>query len=158
VQDRTLVIASLIVSITGFMLGVNWQNLGFVPEFISNSMPDYLPRFLAGYAFMNAGFMTGRPVVFALYSKLIPQKYQGTMLGWMVAGGSAARTIGPFVAVYLYYEIQTVGLNLLALFGSFVAFNTICLGLVYILWPQLLPAARRRDTLSVHRNSSLGPE
>ena len=88
---------------------------------------------------MNAGFMTGRPVTFALYSKLIAPKYQGTYLGWMVAGGSAARTIGPFVAVKLFYGFDRPGIDLLALFGTSAAFHLICFLLVYLEWPNLIP-------------------
>ena len=91
---------------------------------------------------MNAGFMTGRPVIFALYSKLVPSEFQGKYLGWMVAGGSAARTIGPFVAVYLYYHIEGGWKNTLALFGSEGAIMVLCLMLVISMWPLLLPPAK----------------
>ena len=57
----------------------------------------------------------------------------------MVSGGSAARTLGPFVAVSLYYGIKVAGENLLALFGSVGIFHLACLVLVLCLWPQLLP-------------------
>ena len=60
----------------------------------------------------------------------------------MVAGGSAARMAGPFVAVYLYYGItEPPGLNMLALFGSEAIFQLVCTGLVIALWPMLLPSS-----------------
>ena len=139
VQDRKLVVSSLALSFLGFLLGIDWHQLDWVPEFVDVLLPSYLVRFLLGYALMNAGFMTGRPVTFALYSKLIARQYQGTYLGWMVAGGSAARTCGPFAAVALYYGVKGAGENLLALFGSFVLFHSACIVLVVWQWPHLLP-------------------
>ena len=138
VQDRVLILYALIVCFVGLVLLIDWPQLWFVPEWIS--MPSYVYRFVMGYFVLNAGFMTCRPCVFALYSKLISPKYQGRYLGMMVAGGSAARMAGPFVAVYLYYGItEPPGLNMLALFGSEAAFQLVCTGLVIALWPMLLP-------------------
>jgi MFS family permease len=143
VQDRRLVVTSLVLSFAGFFLGVDWQQLEWVPDSLAETLlpAPYLIRFLLGFALMNGGFMTGRPVVFALYSKLIARQYQGKYLGWMVAGGSVARTLGPFAAVYLYYNVEGAGENLLALFGSFVVFHSACLALVLWQWPQLLPSS-----------------
>lgn len=112
---------------------------------------------------MNAGFMTGRPVCFALYSKLIPSCYQGEFLGYMVAGGSAARTLGPFFAVWLYYHIEGPWKNTLALFGSEIAICLFCLVLVISMWPSLLPAKpklqkrlidKSSDRLSTHSSAT----
>ena len=79
---------------------------------------------------MNGGFMMGRPIAFALYSKLIAPKYQGKYLGWMVAGGSTARALGPFAAVRLYYGINVSGYNILALFGLTGALHLSSLALI----------------------------
>lgn len=89
--------------------------------------------------------MTGRPVTFALYSKLIPSQYQGEYLGFMVAGGSAARTLGPFIAVYIYYHIEGPFKNTLILFGGDASMMIICLLLIIYLWPILLPAASKNE-------------
>ena len=118
--------------------------------------------------------MIGRPVTFALYSKLVPSEYQGKYLGWMVAGGSAARTLGPLMAVYLYYHIKGPWKNTFFLFGSEGVIMVICLVLVILLWPHLLPTSksqtvediiceslrgsrgRKTDCLSTHWGSSVG--
>ena len=139
VQDRWLIVYALLLCSIGLMLAIDWSQLGWVPNSLSQNLPSYMTRFVTGYMIMNAGFMTGRPVTFALYSKLIPSQYQGKFLGWMVAGGSAARTLGPFGAVYLYYGITSEGINLLALFGSEALFQLACLVLVICLWSELLP-------------------
>ena len=139
VQDRWLIAGALVVCFIGLMLMIDWEQFAWFPESIS--LPPYLNRFLIGYMVMNAGFMTGRPVTFALYSKLIASEYQGQYLGWMVAGGSAARTLGPFGAVYLYYGIKGDGNNMLALFGSEGIFQLMCLVFVIALWRHLLPVS-----------------
>jgi hypothetical protein len=142
VQDRWLVLYALALCLTGFLLAINWQRLRWVPGWASSLLPPYSERFLTGFMVMNAGFMTGRPVTFALYSKLIAPRYQGKCLGWMVAGGSAARTLGPFATVSLYYGINAeAGYNLLALFGSVAVFHFACLVLVLCQWSQLLPGS-----------------
>ena len=116
-------------------------------------------------ALLNAGFMTARPVTFALCSKLISPKYQGRYLGFMVAGGSAARMAGPFVAVYLYYGItEPPGLNMLALFGSEALFQLVCTSLVIALWPMLLPSSALKkkksemETITTHSGPGIEME
>jgi hypothetical protein len=86
VQDRWLVAYALVLCTIGFVLAIDWPQLPWSPDWLSDMLPSYVHRFVAGYFVMNAGFMTGRPVTFALYSKLIASKYQGTYLGFMVAG------------------------------------------------------------------------
>ena len=142
VADRWLIAYALVVCIVGQMLAINWGELEWVPrgalalDFFSTTYRD---RFIIGYLVMNVGFMTARPVTFALYSKLIGPAYQGKYLGFMVAGGSAARTLGPFGAVALYYQIKSPGVNLLALFGAAGILHLLCLLLVVLLWGRLLP-------------------
>lgn len=140
VQDRWLIMYALVLCLIGLILAIDWQQIPFVPLWFSNHvLGPYLNRFLAGYLIMNAGFMTGRPVTFALYSKLISSQYQGTYLGYMVAGGSAARTSGPFAAVALYYGVKKTGFNLLAVFGSVGLFHVACFALCVWQWRSLLP-------------------
>lgn len=147
IQDRVLILYALIVCFVGLVLLIDWPQLLFVPAWIS--MPAYVYRFMTGYFVLNAGFMTARPVTFALYSKLISPKYQGRYLGFMVAGGSAARMAGPFVAVYLYYGItEPPGLNMLTLFGSEALFQLVCTALVIALWPMLLPRSALKEKKS----------
>ena len=128
IEDRFLIAYAIIACVAGLLLMITW----------SSPLP-YLWRFVAGYLIVNMGFMTGRPVTFALYSKLIPEKNQGAYLGYMVAGGSAARTIGPFVAVFCYYHIGN-GMNTLALFGSIATIMIMCLIVMFTLWSSLIPS------------------
>mmetsp|Transcript_13265 Transcript_13265/g.37840 ORF Transcript_13265/g.37840 Transcript_13265/m.37840 type:complete len:573 (+) Transcript_13265:308-2026(+) len=138
VQDRCLIVCALVVCFVGLVLLIDWPQLWFAPGWMS--LPPYVHRFVVGYSILNMGFMTARPVCFALYSKLIAPQHQSKCLGWMVAGGSAARMAGPFVAVYLYYGIaDPPGLNMLALFGTEALFQLVCTGLVVALWSELLP-------------------
>lgn len=145
IADRFLIAYAIFACIVGLLLMIIWS---------SPLLPPYLWRFVAGYLIVNAGFMTGRPVTFALYSKLIPEKkYQGVYLGYMVAGGSAARSLGPFVAVYCYYHLK-YGMNTLVLFGSIAAIMMTCLVVMFLLWPSLIPAACDKEKCSDERLSS----
>ncbi|KAL3912244.1 MAG: hypothetical protein SGILL_006960 [Bacillariaceae sp.] len=152
VQDRWLIGNALALCFVGFLMAIDWQQLGRIPSWTVDILPSYRNRFIAGYFVMNAGFMTGRPITFALYSKLIAPKYQGTYLGWMVAGGSAARTLGPFVAVKLFFGFEKPGFNLLALFGPTAMLHLVCIVLVWLEWLNLLPqqeepdSAKKRDS------------
>jgi hypothetical protein len=71
----------------------------------------------------------------------------------MVAGGSAARSLGPFVAVYCYYHLK-YGMNTLVLFGSIAAIMMTCLVVMFLLWPSLIPAACDKEKCSDERLSS----
>ena len=138
IEDRTLVLTALVLCTIGFFLAVDWSQLTWVPQWLVRLQPPYLLRFLVGFALVYAGFMTGRSLVFALYSKLIPQEHQGMYLGWMVSGGSAARALGPFFAVALYYRNQEAGVILFSLFGSLGLFHLCSVLLVVALWSKLL--------------------
>ena len=119
-------------------------------------LPPYAVRFVTGFLLMNAGFITCRPLTFALYSKLIAPQYQGTYLGYMVAGGSAARTLGPFVAVFVYFGVRsTSGENVLALFGSVGLLHILCLVLVARQWSKLVPSINAEAKSREERSSSL---
>ena len=146
VQDRQQILAALVFCSFGFLLAVDWSRLDWVPTQVLPPLP-YRTRFLISVGLVYGGFMTGRPILFALYSKLIPQQYQGQYLGWMVAGGSAARTLGPFFAVYFYYEIRS-GNNLFALFGSIGLLHVACILLVLYQWQHLLPVVLERPSSS----------
>ncbi len=146
VEDRLLIAYSIVACIIGLLLMITWS---------SPLLPPYLGRFVTGYLIVNMGFMTGRPVTFSLYSKLTPEKAQGAYLGYMVAGGSAARAAGPFVAVAIYYHIGN-GMNTFVLFGSITTVMVICLAVMFMLWSSLIPftAASNKDKSSDGRVSS----
>jgi len=163
-------VCALILSIIGQLLAINWYELGWVPKFALELLPwTYKTRFVVGYMIMNAGFMTCRPVTIALYSKLIGAENQGKYLGWMVSGGSAARMIGPFIAVALFYQVQASGVNLLLIFGLVGILHAGCLVLVCVLWSQMLPSTKSlperddatrptnplREELMVHNSDEL---
>ncbi len=142
IEDRVLICLAIGTCFVGLMLMIAWS---------SPMWPPYLWRFIAGYLVMNAGFMTGRPVTIALYSKLIPEKYQGSYLGIMVAGGSTARTVGPFLAVFCYYHIDDGG-NVL--FGSIAAIMITCLAVMCIFWPSFVPSASGKEKITSVKKGS----
>ena len=149
VQDRRLVLAALVLCSFGFLLLADWGHLAWVPALTPKLLP-YKACFLIGFFLIYGGFIASRPIVFALYSKLISHQYQGQYLGYMVAGGSAARTLGPFFAVRCYYEIEGSGTNLFVLFGSIGVLHVVCILLVLYRWQQLLPEVLQRPCLSTN--------
>ena len=147
IEDRLLIAYSIAACIFGLLLMITWS---------SPLLPPYLCRFVTGYLIVNMGFMTGRPVTFSLYSKLTPEKTQGAYLGYMVAGGSAARAAGPFVAIAIYYHIGNE-MNTLVLFGSITVVMVTCLAVMFMLWSSLIPSgtvASGKDKSSDGRVSS----
>ena len=139
IQDRWLMVNALVLCSIGFILCIDWQQLEWIPVNIHGSLSPYRGRFITGYMLVTGGVMTGRPVTFAIYSKLIASKFQGKYLGYMVAGGSAARMIGPFAAIAIYYMINAMGPRLLVIFGSVLVFHLAGLMLVIVQWYRLLP-------------------
>ena len=157
-EDRGIIVVALVVCFVGQMLAIDWQSLPWVPQVFTSTLPSsYKNRFLFGYALMNGGFMTGRPVTFALFSKLIASEYQGRYLSWMVAGGSLARMMGPFAAVAVYYGITAMGINLLTLFGSVGIFHMFCLLLVIYQWEQLIPKRSQWSIRATMEDEEKGP-
>jgi ceroid-lipofuscinosis MFS transporter 7 len=59
-------------------------------------------QFLLGFAFFVSGYSIVNVMSFAIYSKLLGPKPQGTMMGILTSFGSLARAIGPIAVSYLY--------------------------------------------------------
>lgn len=61
-----------------------------------------LYQFLIGFALLVSGYSIANVMSFAIYSKLLGPKPQGTMMGFLTSIGSLSRAIGPIVVSYLY--------------------------------------------------------
>eukprot|EP00957_Ditylum_brightwellii_P068485 5199188-Ditylum_brightwellii.AAC.1 len=72
----------------------------------------------------------------------------------MVAGGSAARTLGPFAAVFLYYEVQSAGGKSIAVFGPAVVLHLMCLLLMICFWADLLPGNLGLTPVAIKKRST----
>jgi ceroid-lipofuscinosis MFS transporter 7 len=61
-----------------------------------------LYQYLIGFALLVIGYSIANVMSFAIYSKLLGPKPQGTMMGLLTSCGSLARTVGPIAVSYLY--------------------------------------------------------
>jgi len=91
---------------------------------------------MAGGVLVSIGFPIAQTFVFAIYSKILHPKYQGTKMGMLTASGSVARMLGPLWAAnaYAYRGGQLV-------FGATAGFVllTMLVGLVF--YKYLVPHA-----------------
>jgi MFS transporter, ceroid-lipofuscinosis neuronal protein 7 len=62
--------------------------------------------------------------MFAIYSKVLNPKFQGTKMGWLTAGGSLARMLGPIWATHAFHfgggELLFLGTDALVIVSLFV--------------------------------------
>lgn len=93
-NDTSILIASLGLQIVGIVI--------ILPLWDSETP---LWRFLVGTGFVSFGFPLSQVELIATYSKLLGTGKQGTMMGFLVAGGSAARMIGPLWSTFTYEHI-----------------------------------------------------
>ena len=61
-----------------------------------------LYQFLIGFVLLVSGYSVANVMSFAIYSKLLGPKPQGTMMGLLTSIGSFSRAVGPVVVSYLY--------------------------------------------------------
>ncbi|XP_061183566.1 major facilitator superfamily domain-containing protein 8-like isoform X1 [Saccostrea echinata] len=93
-----------------------------------------LAQFLCGTALICIGYPTGNVMSYALYSKILGPKPQGTMMGFLTASGSLARTVGPIFVSLIYNS-----------FGPRVTFLSMCgmiiltLGWILFVYKRLVP-------------------
>lgn len=89
ISDRALASFSLLLSAVGFALLISTPTQRLAP-----------PRFLVGFLTITVAFPVGRTTFVALYTKLLPQAWQGTGQGVILAVGAVARIMAPFWAVH----------------------------------------------------------
>mmetsp|Transcript_7521 Transcript_7521/g.11387 ORF Transcript_7521/g.11387 Transcript_7521/m.11387 type:complete len:508 (-) Transcript_7521:217-1740(-) len=93
VEDRYLLLCGVVFSTVGY---------GLMLEFFDNRLP--LPRFLLGFAAVNAAMELNRSVTMSLASKILPptSRYQGLLQGFLISCVACARIIGPMYAVWVW--------------------------------------------------------
>ena len=92
VEDRVLLVISLVLSVAGWVL--------MVPPDAVGGPPMGLPQFFVAFALVTVSFPVGRGVCLAMVGKLLGKQPQGGWMGLMFAFGSVARMAGPFWAVH----------------------------------------------------------
>ena len=88
-RDRTLLIAGLGIGLLGTLLQMD------IPQF-EKVLPE--SRFISGFLLTYMGFPVVRIVVMSVFSNILGPSRQGTWMGVMIAAGSMARAITPFIA------------------------------------------------------------
>lgn len=89
VQDSFLLLGGLILMELGQLF------------LISNDIGD--TRFVIGTGITWAiGFPLAQTLVVSMFSKVVTSPKQGVMMGWIGAGGSLGRVIGPIISGYIY--------------------------------------------------------
>ncbi|KYQ90913.1 hypothetical protein DLAC_07787 [Tieghemostelium lacteum] len=99
-------------------------NYGY-PFNIEGQLP--LWQFLVGSLFVSIGYPIASSLVYAIYSKVLNPKSQGTKMGWLTAGGSLARMLGPVWAQAIWNADSDEGTAL------FLVTASICLSGIIIL-------------------------
>ena len=87
-SDTTLAMVGSLMQLFGFILIID-----FVPRIIEPI------RFIIGYCLICVAFVPGRGICLTLLSKIIGKHKAGNYMGYMLAIGALARSLGPFWAV-----------------------------------------------------------
>ena len=127
VEDRVLLVISLVLSVAGWVL--------MVPPDAVGGPPMGLPQFFVAFALVTVSFPVGRGVCLAMVGKLLGKQPQGGWMGLMFAFGSVARMAGPFWAVHGF-----LSLGALAVFGSTAVTFAVSLAAAWALWERLAAA------------------
>mmetsp|Transcript_6516 Transcript_6516/g.10193 ORF Transcript_6516/g.10193 Transcript_6516/m.10193 type:complete len:639 (+) Transcript_6516:135-2051(+) len=98
VEDRYLLLCGVVFSTIGY---------GLMLEFFDNRLP--LPRFLMGFAAVNAAMELNRSVTMSLASKILHPKSpnHGLLQGMLISCVACARIIGPVYAVWVWDATDT---------------------------------------------------
>jgi len=125
VEDRYLLLCGVVFSTMGY---------GLMMEFTHNRLP--LPRFLLGFAAVNAAMELNRSVTMSLASKVLPptSQFQGLLQGILISCVACARIIGPMYAVWVWNatDRDRFSQGHWVFVGLFVSF--LLTTIVYILW------------------------
>jgi ceroid-lipofuscinosis MFS transporter 7 len=120
VGDRSLLLCSLGCAALG------WALL---------TLPPSRPQFILAFTLVTIAFPYGRGVCLAMVSKLLGDTPQGAWMGLTFAMGAMARILGPFWAVYGFFQFGAA-----AVFGSTAALFCTALLAMAAFWRRLSPA------------------
>eukprot|EP01132_Coremiostelium_polycephalum_P001352 gene1352-1707_t len=116
---------------------------------------DGLPlwQFIIGSIFVSVGYPIASSLIYAIFSKVLNPKQQGTKMGWLTAGGSLARMIGPIWAQSIWNKSGGMVL--------FLVTAAVCLCgfiLLFFTYKQLEPHPDYRIPIPDKTTSSAIPE
>jgi len=114
-SDTANSLLNLLLLTCGFALIVPWT--GHLP----------LWRFLLGTGIASFGFAISQVEITSIFSQLQTETSQGTMMGFLTAGGSLARMLGPVWSASIYHKDSFSLIFLLLTASSGLAFLIIFL-------------------------------
>ena len=96
VEDRTLLLASVLIGFVGSVL--------LIDRPFNATLPVW--RFLLGFGLITVAFPIGRNVVLGIYGNLLGEVNQGKWMGAIFAVSAFPRVVGPFVSLDLLKAVK----------------------------------------------------
>ncbi|KAF2073938.1 hypothetical protein CYY_004762 [Polysphondylium violaceum] len=75
-------------------------------------------QFIIGSVFVSIGYPIASSLIYAIFSKVLNPTSQGTKMGWLTAGGSLARMLGPIWAQSIWNKCNQEGMVLFLVTAS----------------------------------------
>lgn len=91
-DDRRMMFFGTILQIIGLAFAATWD----WPFRLQTHLTKL--QFFIAAGFIGIGYPIASAYMFAIYSKVLNPSFQGTKMGWLTAGGSIARMVGPIWA------------------------------------------------------------
>ncbi|EGG24643.1 hypothetical protein DFA_02887 [Cavenderia fasciculata] len=102
IDDRKTALFGFLSLFIALLLLANYG----APFHWENSLPKW--QFFLGSVFVSIGYPIASSLIYAIFSKVLNPKLQGTKMGWLTAGGSLARMLGPIWAQSIWnYKADT---------------------------------------------------
>lgn len=95
-DDRKMMLIGTILQIIGLAVAVTWVWPFKLQKHLTKG------QFFAAAALIGIGYPIASAYMFAIYSKVLNPNFQGTKMGWLTAGGSLARMLGPIWATHAF--------------------------------------------------------
>lgn len=117
-DDRMMMFIGTILQIIGLAVAVTWV----WPVKFQTRLTE--PQFFAAAVLIGIGYPIASAYMFAIYSKVLNPRFQGTKMGWLTSGGSLARMLGPVWATHAFHfgggELLFLGTDSLVIISLFV--------------------------------------
>jgi MFS family permease len=125
--DRPLLMVGLILT-CGSLVGMG--QFSFVP----GDTTVYLPQFLAAAVVQSIGYPIASSLLYTTFAKSLNPRAQGGKMGWLTAGGSLARMLGPVFGVLAWNrgKATPVAFGTAAVVGTSIVVLAVC-------WRWLVP-------------------
>ncbi|XP_035681931.1 major facilitator superfamily domain-containing protein 8-like isoform X1 [Branchiostoma floridae] len=113
-----------------------------------NTPKLFMGQMFAGFFLLGLSYPTSNVLSYAMYSKILGPKPQGTWMGWLTASGSLARTLGPvFVSqIYTYHGPRIA-------FGAAAGIVLVAIFWLIGVYRRLVPYVERNKILTSYASA-----